>query len=269
MKLFFIILLFPSVYFTSIAQEITTEEIRSKFKYINSQKDYQTLFLVNDDYVEHIDMGLSAKAYFRKDTLYKIIEKTYFNHYNSTTEYYYWENELFFVFTSENRYDVLLDKDSSFLEFNYEKQYNSYTARLYFDKKKEIKRIEKGETFSFISHDINAESLKDEFINVHDNFNIYLSLQGTWIEKKNKNNSLTFDKRTVEIKRLQNNTSQHYIIDKSTINTGWYFDETHSNEYRIEKINLDKLVLFKKSTKEKVVYIRDENSIQLTKLFNE
>jgi len=264
-----ITLLLLSFSIFSMAQENRIEEIRTQFNYINSQKEYQTFFLENNDYIDHVDMGITATAFFKNDTLFKVIEKAYFNYYNSTTEYYYWDNELFFVYTVENNYEVILDEDSSFLEFNYDKQYESFTGRYYYENGKEIKRIEKGESYSSVKQEINAESLRYEFLNITENYETYLLLQGEWIEKKNESNSLKFNKRLVEVNNSKTQDYHHFTVINSVIFIGWDNDETHSNEYRIKKINSTELVLVQEATKKKKKYIKQKDSLPVTRLFYE
>ena len=252
-----------------MAQENRIEEIRSQYNYINSQKNNQTFYLENNDYIDHVDMGITATSCFKNDTLFKIIEKAYFNYYNSTTEYYYWDNELFFVYTIENNYEVILDEDSSFLEFNYDKQYESYNGRYYFENGKEIKRIEKGESYSSITQEINAESLRVEFLNIQRNYETYLLLQGKWIENKNKDNSFIFNKRSIEISHSKTTEYQHFTVNNSRITLGWDDDEIHSNKYTIKKLNSNELVLVQESTKKKNTYKRQKDSLPVTQIFYE
>ncbi len=253
----------------SFSQEEKIKEIRQHFEYINKQTDYEILHLKNQDYIEYSDMGCISRAYFKNDTIYKIVEQAYTNYYNSLSEYYFWNGELIFVFHKENSYESILDEDSSFIEFNYDKQYESFTGRYYFDAKKEIKRIEKGEAYSSVIHKINAESLLSEFLNVHNNYDTYLLLQGKWYEKKNSDNSLFFENRNVQFNYFKKEEDFHYIVTGNLIQLGWDDDETGKNTYAIEKIDDRNLILRNKLTKQKIIFYKTKKSKNSPKIFYE
>lgn len=182
----------------SQTEKESIDSIRSQFKWINDQTDFIISELNNEDYLEHMpDNGGQLKGYFKNDTLYKIVEWFGPSYAIMITEYYLWNNELFFVYDIEKNFNQIIDSSEGFLGFDYSKTEIKYESRHYFVNGQEIKNIEKGKRLMELSipHDFisNVEVYRTVLENKKNNQTKYDLIQGRWISTIDSLSSMEFE----------------------------------------------------------------------------
>jgi len=199
MKRTIIILAFILLIFNVSAQteKENIETIRTHFKWVNSQKDFDVYDLNNLDFLEHAtDNGGTLQGFYKDSILYKIVESIGLSNGIITSEYYLWDNELFFVYYTEKSFKEVYDENNNFVELDYTKTETKYEERHYFDNDKEIKHLEKGENITGNKPD-NFVSVCNRYKNLLDNKKQYNSdykkLQGTWSSTDDKSYTVEFD----------------------------------------------------------------------------
>lgn len=174
------------------------EEIRTHFKWINSQKDFVAAELNNEDFLDQTpDNGAQLMGLYKNDTLFKIIEWTGLSYAIMTTEYYFWNNKLIFVYDTEKNYKQINDSIDGFIGFDYNEAKIMYESRHYFIDGKEIQKIEKGKRLiellqpkDFFSSLKLIQPLLD---NKKDNQADYNKIQGNWISTIDSLYTMKFD----------------------------------------------------------------------------
>ncbi|HHB51990.1 MAG TPA: hypothetical protein ENK75_02940, partial [Saprospiraceae bacterium] len=124
---FFIILSFFTKFLTAqnIKQDIA--EIKAQFKWINNQKDFQSVYFENDEFTDQIPSeGCELSVFYKNDTIYKIIQKDAVSYAVFTTEFYLKNNHVIFVYRKEENFRISPD-DESDIKFK-----TKYEERVYF-----------------------------------------------------------------------------------------------------------------------------------------
>ncbi len=174
---FFIILSFFTKFLTAqnIKQDIA--EIKAQFKWINNQKDFQSVYFENDEFTDQIPSeGCELSVFYKNDTIYKIIQKDAVSYAVFTTEFYLKNNHVIFVYRKEENFRISPD-DESDIKFE-----TKYEERVYFKNKKIIRHLEKGT--SVLGNNLDYQKLFAEYKPLIDTKIIYGKqynlLQGTW-----------------------------------------------------------------------------------------
>jgi hypothetical protein len=117
----------------------TLFKIKTVYKQITAYKKYNTVIIDNsEDFLGHItDNGGNLTGYFKKDSLKKIVEWVGLSNKVIQNEYYFNNNKLVFVYSTESRYQFN-DRTQS---FDYSKLSTIFKRRYYFDKDKLINTI--------------------------------------------------------------------------------------------------------------------------------
>ncbi|MFT5823848.1 MAG: rhodanese-related sulfurtransferase [Crocinitomix sp.] len=128
----------------SQTKEVQIQTIREQFKIINADSAYQVRTIFGDDIEIPSCNGADLKGYYQGDQLKRanlFVGKSngiYF------TEYYYWNNVLFFVYEVEETFYYDVENDA----FNYDSISNLYEGRYYFAENELIKTKYKGTAFN-------------------------------------------------------------------------------------------------------------------------
>ncbi len=177
-RILFLIFLIPFINILS-AQNIKQDinEIRNRFKWINSQKDFQKVYFENDEFTDQIPSEGCQLDVFNKDTnIYKIIQMDAVSNAVFTTEYYLKNNKLIFVFRKEENFIFPVENDS-ITKFK-----TQYEERVYYKDKKIIRYLEKGSTL--LNENIDYQKQFEKYkpiINTKIKYGKqYNLLQGTW-----------------------------------------------------------------------------------------
>jgi hypothetical protein len=194
--LLLIISFYGNVLFSQTEKE-TIDDIRSRFKWINSQQNFITSELNNRDYLDFSpDNGASITAYYKDNSLYKVVEIMGLSYAILTTEYYLWDNQLIFVYYTEKNFKQIKDASGNFVELDYSHTETKYEGRHYFDNGKEIKTIIKGEKTGATTL-VDFKKRLQEFIpllkNKKNNQLFYQKIQGKWVSTEDPLNSIEFD----------------------------------------------------------------------------
>lgn len=166
--------------------EKSIKKIRKQFQWVNSQKDYKKEELNNKDFLDHTtDNGATLTGFFKDEKLYKITEVVAISYAYFKTDYYFWDNKLFFVYRTEHQYKEKKDAQGNFVEMDYTKTDIKYQDRQYFENGKQIRRIEKGKLISakknYPKNYIKlANKRKDAIVNKYKYRDKYKKIQGTW-----------------------------------------------------------------------------------------
>ena len=122
-------------------------QIRARFKTINNATDYKILTVNSDKYSEitgiyldDIGAGNEAIGYVKNKKVYKIVEIGYSSSNKFTTEYYFWDNLLIFIYSKTEM--ATYDSISTSLDFN--KLTSIAETRLYIRSSKLIRRSDTG-----------------------------------------------------------------------------------------------------------------------------
>ncbi len=163
--IFFIIVLFASnIYAQNTAEDIKT--IRTQFKWVNSQTDFEKIELNNEEFLEHVpDNGGLLESLYKGKNLYKVTETIAISYAILTTEFYLWDNNLFFAYYTEKHYKEKKDSNGNLIELDYAHTDTKYEYRVYFKDAKIIREIEKGTSFQnkkdYLSEINNHQNLLD------------------------------------------------------------------------------------------------------------
>lgn len=155
--------------------EQNIQEIRTQFKWINSQKDFTKIVLENEEFEDQIPSeGCGLEGYYKNETLYKIVESDIVSMGAYTNEYYLKNNKLIFVFRKEVSFDP---------NKNY-KETTTYEERVYYKNDKVIRHLEK--MTSVLSENLDYKKLFKKYKLLLDSKvkhkKEYNLLQGTWIK---------------------------------------------------------------------------------------
>jgi hypothetical protein len=123
-------------------QDTKIQDIREKFQSINRDKNYTVLTLNNEEFLEQMtEGGGQLTGYFKGDSIYKIHERIGLSYCVLTTEYYFRNEHLIFVFEKEDVFPYI----DSLATFDYTRTENTFEGRYYFDKDTLIETKIKGE----------------------------------------------------------------------------------------------------------------------------
>jgi hypothetical protein len=134
-KRFFISLILISLCLGSFSQEkdLIIKDIRAKFKEINDYNNYQKIVLDNKDLMEQMtDGGGQLTAYLKNDSICKIYEWIGLSFGVHKTEYYYWDEKLFFAYCIEETFEEIKDSIDGLIGFDYTKLNTTFEGRYYF-----------------------------------------------------------------------------------------------------------------------------------------
>jgi len=123
-------------------KEEKINDIREKFQKINQDTVYIVKTLNNEQFLDKMtDGGGSLIGYYKGEKIYKIIERVGVSYCVRTFEYYFWEDQLIFVYESE--LDPLYNESKA--SFDWGNVNIVFEGRYYFDKGKliEIKVVGK------------------------------------------------------------------------------------------------------------------------------
>lgn len=124
------------------AQGEAIQDIREKFQQINQISDYQIILLENEEFLDPMpDGGGELKGYFRGDTLNKVYQRIGLSYGVQTTEYYFWDGQLIFVFKFEDAFGF----DAELGVIDYDQVERTFEGRYYFAQWQLIKVLEKGQ----------------------------------------------------------------------------------------------------------------------------
>ena len=122
--------------FAQTAERIAA--VRKKVEAINTEKTYQIKKLDNDYFVnvenESTDGGQELSGYYKNGKLKKIVYSVGLSYGMKTTEYFYSDNELIFVFEKQDKFADIKDKLNQVTGLDHRKLESVYTGRFYFEK---------------------------------------------------------------------------------------------------------------------------------------
>jgi len=159
--------------------EQNIQEIRTQFKWVNSQKDFSKVILENEEFTDNIPSeGCGLEGFYKNGTLYKIVESDAVSTAVYTTEYYLKNNLLIFVFRKEAEFTRIPETG------NITGSETTYEERVYYKNGKIIRHLEKGESVLDKNLDFkkllkNYKLLLNTKIKHEKEYNL---LQGTWIK---------------------------------------------------------------------------------------
>ena len=191
------LLFFYTNFLFSQNEKEAIESIKSHFKWVNRQNNFEIAELNNEDYLKNSpDNGGQLRGYFRNDTLYKIVEHFGSSYAMMITEYYFLNNELIFVYDVEKNYRQIIDSTDGFMGFDYSKLETKYESRFYFSKGKEIKKLETGKRLMNITaRDFNTivKTYKPLLKNKKEHQREYDLIQGKWTSMADSLSSMVFE----------------------------------------------------------------------------
>ncbi len=187
MKSLFLFLFITVVFLNSDAQtlEQNIQEIRTQFKFINSQKDFQKVVFENEEFTDEIPSeGCELEVYYKNGNLYKIIESDAASVNLYTTEYYFKNNQLIFVYRKEDEFTKIPGGKVVDTETIYEE-------RTYYKNGNIIRHLEKG--MSVLDKPLDYLELSEEYKKYYETKVKYKKqydlLQGLWINTDNNDDS--------------------------------------------------------------------------------
>ena len=224
----------------------TIEKIREHFKWINEQDDFVVSVLNNEDFLDHApDNGALLKGFYKNEFLYKIVEVIGLSSVILTTEYYFWDNQLIFVYDTEKHFKEIFDSFGNFIELDYSATDLKYESRRYFVTDKEIKRIDMGNRQmrldtekDFIS---NVKFLKPQLDNRKYYQDEYDKIQGMWTSTIDALNSIEFDGLT----KVEYYDGEYIDLSKIKIEGKYLYFWTgdEKDEYKYEIMELTDNIL--------------------------
>jgi hypothetical protein len=139
--LFLFIISFCIFSITSISAQSTEKIkiIRATVERINRDSVYTIKTLDNEYFLAHegsTDNGQELSGYFKAGDLKKMIFRIGLSYAMRTTEYYFSDNQLIFVFEKEENYPELKDSLGEFVGLDLSKLEPAFEGRYYFDKAK-------------------------------------------------------------------------------------------------------------------------------------
>ena len=157
--------------------EQNIQEIRTQFKWINSQRDFQKVVFENEEFTDQLSSeGCELVVYYKNGNLYKMIETDAASVNLYTTEYYFKNNQLIFVFRKEDEFTRIPGEGVVDTETIYEE-------RTYYKDGNIIRHLEKGN--SLLDKPLDYQELSNEYKKYY-NTKVtyekqYILLQGIWI----------------------------------------------------------------------------------------
>ena len=109
-------------------EEEIISDIREKFGAINY--NINSYKKVTKDLMDESTEGGVLEGYFKNGELKKIVVSYYGEMGKLIEEYYFWDNDLFFVFTQEYSYNMPINMDGSKVDKIYENRYYFHNDKL-------------------------------------------------------------------------------------------------------------------------------------------
>ena len=169
-KLFLLTFLaLTTLLFGQTAEKITA--VRKKVEDINTEKSYHIRKLDNDYFVnvknEATDGGQELSGYYKNGKLKKIVYSVGLSYGVKTTEYFYSDNELIFVFEKQDQFADLKDHSNQVTGLDHTKLESVYTGRFYFENSKLFSVKQKGKE---IFNNVNKKSKEAKFLEDSNSF---------------------------------------------------------------------------------------------------
>lgn len=138
-KLFLLTFLaLTTLLFGQTAQRIAV--VRKKVEVINTEKSYQIKKLDNDYFVsvknEATDGGQELSGYYKNGKLKKIVYRVGLSYGKKTSEYFFSDDELIFVFEKQDQFADIKDQSNQVTGLDHTKLESVYTGRFYFENSK-------------------------------------------------------------------------------------------------------------------------------------
>ncbi len=131
-----------SVIVFSQNKDAKIKHIQEKVKIINQDTTYLALTIDNEEFLEQMtDGGGQLTGYFKGKTLYKIHKRIGLSYCVLTTEYYFEDEKLIFVYEQEDVFPYI----DSLATLDYTRTKTSFKARFYFKNKRLIEKKTEGE----------------------------------------------------------------------------------------------------------------------------
>ena len=132
------LLTFTSFLFGQTAERIAA--VRKKVEAINTEKSYQIKKLDNDYFVnvknEATDGGQELSGYYKNGKLKKIVYSVGLSYGMKTSEYFFSNDELIFVFEKQDQFADIKDQSNQVTGLDHTKLESIYTGRFYFENSK-------------------------------------------------------------------------------------------------------------------------------------
>lgn len=141
--------------------------VRQKIEAINTEKSYQIKKLENDYFVniknESTDGGRELSGYYKNGKLKKIVYSVGLSYGMKTSEYFFSDDELIFVFEKQDQFADIKDQSNQVTGLDYTKIESIYTGRFYFENSKLFSIKQTGKEFftKMEKKSKEAELLKD------------------------------------------------------------------------------------------------------------
>lgn len=138
-KLFLITFLILTTFlFGQTAERIAA--VRKKVEAINTEKSYRIKKLGNDYFVnvknEVTDGGQELSGYYKNGKLKKIAYSVGLSYGMKTSQYFFSDDELIFVFEKQDKFADLKDWSNQVIGLDHAKLESIYTGRFYFENSK-------------------------------------------------------------------------------------------------------------------------------------
>lgn len=133
--------------FGQAAERIAT--VRQKVEAINTEKSYKIKKLDNDYFVsinnDAPDGGQELSGFYKNGKLHKIVYSVGLSYGMKTSEYFFSDDELIFVFEKQDQFANIKDQSNQVIGLDHTKLKSVYSGRYYFENSKlfSIKQIGK------------------------------------------------------------------------------------------------------------------------------
>lgn len=145
---YILVIFFLSHFETSYSQthEQITYNIKLEFQRINSLNNLKQIELENEAFMKLLtDGGGSLIGYFEDEKLIKVIEKFGLSYGVVLTEFYLKDDQLIFVYQTEDHFGGMYDSLENWIGYDYKKSLeNQYQGRYYFHDGRKVKVLQNG-----------------------------------------------------------------------------------------------------------------------------
>jgi len=226
---------------TEQVESESIEKIREHFKWINEQDDFVVSTLNNEDFLDHAtDNGALLQGFYKNDTLYKIVEVVGLSSVIMTTEYYFWNNQLIFVYDTEKQFKEMVDDSGNFTGLDYSTTELKYESRQYYENENVIKRLKNGDRVGSVDEEIDfieqIQLLREQLDNKKDYQKEYDKIHGEWTSTTDKLNVMEFDGLT----KLEYYDGEYIDLSRIKIEDKYLYFWTgeEKDEYKYEIMEL-------------------------------
>lgn len=170
-KLFLLTFLaLTTLLFAQTAESVAA--VRKKVEAINTEKSYQIKKLENDYFLnvknQATDGGQELSGYYKNGKIKKIIYSIGLSYGMKTTEYFFSDDELIFVFEKQDQFADLKDHSNQVTGLHHTKLESVYTGRFYFENSKLFSIKQNGkEIFSNINKKSKEEKILEDSNSFH------------------------------------------------------------------------------------------------------